>query len=78
MLTCGRQATWLIPYLAGLAVISWLGSFGGGLGVLTFGWDLLCLALLSLAVMAMAVAVRLPDAAVQVYLAQEQALDTEA
>jgi amino acid transporter len=29
-------ATWLVPWLGGLAIISWLGSFGGGRGYITF------------------------------------------
>lgn len=70
-----RPASWLVPYLAGLALISWLGGFGGGIGVLTFGWDLLCLALLGLVVIWMALAVRLPDRAVREYIAEETTLE---
>ena len=36
-----KAGLWLIPYLLGLAVISYLGSFGGGIGVLPFGIDFL-------------------------------------
>jgi amino acid transporter len=39
---------WMIVYFAGLAVISYLGSFGGGLGILPFGYDLLVVAVWSL------------------------------
>lgn len=42
-----REAIWLVPFLGSLALISWLGNFGG-LGVLPFGWDLLLLAVVSL------------------------------
>ena len=35
-----RSALWLLPYCAGLALISWLGSFGG-IGVLKDGMDVL-------------------------------------
>lgn len=34
-----RSAVWLLPYAAGVGLISWLGSFGG-IGVLSGGWDL--------------------------------------
>jgi amino acid transporter len=68
-----RSAVWLWPYLAGMATISYLSSFDTGtpssiplLGlhgprdVLTFGWDMLAVALLSLAVYALAIRSRLP------------------
>src|SRR5438046_720299 len=68
-----RSAVWLWPYLVGMATISYLSSFDTGtpssiplLGlhgprnVLTFGWDMLAVALLSLAVYALAIRSRLP------------------
>jgi amino acid transporter len=68
-----RNAMWLWPYLFGMAAISYLGSFDTGapssiplLGLegprdtLTFGWDVLAVALLSLAVYAVAIRTRLP------------------
>lgn len=30
-------ASWVVPWLIGLAAISWLGAYGGGLGYITFG-----------------------------------------
>jgi len=36
-----RRALWLLPYLGGIALLSWLGNFGGGQGVIPFGWDLM-------------------------------------
>ncbi|MCP4306675.1 MAG: amino acid permease, partial [bacterium] len=57
-----RPALWLVPYLAGLALVSWLGGFGGGLGILPFGWSTLLCAGLGLAAFAVAVRSRLePD-----------------
>jgi len=48
----GRQlkgAWWLIFYLFALAIVSWLGSTEfGGLGYLTFGWDLAVVAVIGL------------------------------
>jgi amino acid transporter len=68
-----RSAVWLWPYLLGMGAISYLSSFDTGtpssiplLGlhgprnVLTFGWDVLAVALLSLAVYAFAIRSRLP------------------
>ncbi|GHJ35622.1 APC family permease [Streptomyces sp. TS71-3] len=31
-------ATWVLPWLAGLVAISWLGDYDGGTGVIGFGW----------------------------------------
>src|SRR5881392_614354 len=68
-----RRAVWLWPYLLGMGAISYFSSFDTGtpssiplLGlhgprnVLTFGWDALAVALLSLAVYAFAIRRRLP------------------
>ena len=70
-----RSAVWLWPYLLGMGAISYLSSFDTGtpssiplLGLhgprneLTFGWDVLAVALLSLAVYALAIRSRLPAA----------------
>ena len=68
-----RSADWLWPYLFGMAVISYLGSFDtrmpssipligfkGPRNVLTFGWDILAVALLSVAIYAFAIRRPLP------------------
>ncbi len=68
-----RSADWLWPYLLGMAVISYLGSFDtrtpssipligleGPRNVLTFGWDILAVAVLSVAIFAFAIRRRLP------------------
>jgi amino acid transporter len=68
-----RSAVWFWPYLVGMAAISYLGSFDtqtpssipllglhGPRNELTFGWDILAVALLSLAVYAFAIRSRLP------------------
>lgn len=38
---------WVAPYLGGLALISWLGHYGGGRALLPVGVDYLCLLLLT-------------------------------
>ena len=68
-----RGATWLWPYLVGMGAISYLSSFDtktpssvplvglhGPRNELTFGWDILAVAFLSLAVYAFAIRIRLP------------------
>jgi hypothetical protein len=68
-----RSAWWLGPYLLGMATISYLGSFDtrtpssipllgleGPRNTLTFGWDVLAVAVLSLAVYGLAIRTRLP------------------
>jgi amino acid transporter len=57
-------AIWLWPYLVGMAVISFLGQFGGGRNVIPFYWDLVCVAAWSLVVYDGAMALRLPAATV--------------
>jgi amino acid transporter len=39
-----KRGFWLIPYLLGTAIISYLGSFGGGKNIIHFGWDFLIIA----------------------------------
>ena len=70
-----RSAAWLWPYLLGMAVISYYSSFDtntpssipllglrGPRNELTFGWDILAVALLSVVVYALAIRCRLPAA----------------
>lgn len=47
---------WLIPYFSGLSIISFLGSFGGGKSILSFGADFLAVALLTITVFYLALA----------------------
>ncbi len=77
-------AVWVVPYLVGMGVISYLGSFGeggiiggigpfktvlvGGKGHLHFGWDFLVVGLFSLAIYYLAMARRLPAAQVDEYV----------
>ncbi|PRD44780.1 amino acid permease [Phyllobacterium phragmitis] len=54
-----REATWLVPYFAGIGIFSYLGTFGGK-GILPFGWDIAAITVFSLAVFVLAIACRLP------------------
>jgi amino acid transporter len=75
------SAVWLWPYLVGMTVISYLSSFDtatpssipligvhGPRNVLTFGWDVLTVALFSVAVYAYAIRQRLPQQAALDYV----------
>lgn len=56
-----RSASWLWPYLAGMAIISYLGAFDGQ-KIIPFGWDILVMVVFSLAIYAFAISVSLhPD-----------------
>lgn len=50
---------WLVPYLLGLFVISYLGSYGGGKNILPFGWDFLVIGLFSVGIFYLAIYCRL-------------------
>jgi amino acid transporter len=50
-----RVSWWLLPYLAGMALISWCGTFGNGLGYLHFGMDFAVVALFSAVIFYLAV-----------------------
>jgi amino acid transporter len=74
------NATWIAPYIIGLAVISYLSSFdtstkGAPFGVLSgptntlhFGWDVLVMAIFSVVIYFLAMRQRLPNDTVQVYI----------
>jgi amino acid transporter len=75
------SGAWLWPYLVGMAVISYLSSFdtstpselpliglNGPKNVLTFGWDVLVVAVFSLLIYALAMRVRLPDNRTHAYV----------
>lgn len=52
-----RTAYWLVPYLGGIILFSYLGSFGGQ-NIIPFGWDFLAIAGFSFAIFHMAVKTR--------------------
>lgn len=53
-----KAALWVVPYLSGLILISYLGSFGGK-HILTFGWDFLVIAIFSVIIFYLAIYARL-------------------
>ena len=54
-----KSIGWVIPYLCGLIIISYLGAFGGK-NMIPFGWDFLVIALFSVAILYTAVQCRIP------------------
>ncbi len=49
-----KSAMWVLPYLFGLVVISYLGSFGGT-NLIPFGWDFLVIAIFSIVILQIAI-----------------------
>ena len=68
-------ATWLLPWLGGLALISYLGDYGGR-GVIGFGWAIPILFVFSVAIYAIALNVRLAPAEVERHV-EEALLESE-
>ncbi len=63
-----RHSLWIIPHFTGLLIISYWGGFGGGLNKIGFGYDFLCIALLTLFSLVLALKSRLPVAQCQARL----------
>lgn len=49
-----RSILWIVPYLGGLTLISYLGAFGGK-NIIPFGWDFLVIAIFSIIILYLAV-----------------------
>ena len=45
-----KSGLWLFPYYVGLGIISYLGTFGEGKNIISFGWDFLIIFLFSLGI----------------------------
>ena len=52
-----KSAFWIVPYLLGLILISYLGNFGGK-GMIAFGWDFLVIGIFSFVILSLAVHTR--------------------
>lgn len=73
-----REGAWILIWFTGLAVISWLGSYGGGLGVL--GGPASTVAIITLTVIAYAVgqAIRLTTSEVEANIERQRIADENA
>lgn len=60
-----RAAQWLPAYLVGMGLISWQGGFGGGAGRIALWWDILLIAVFSLAIYYWARATASPAAEIE-------------
>ena len=49
------QSMWIVLYFLGIGLLSYLSSFGGGTGLMPFGWDFVWVALFSIIVFFIAV-----------------------
>lgn len=49
-----KSSIWLVPYLCGMVLISYLGSFGGR-NIIPFGWDFVVIAIFSLVIFYLAI-----------------------
>ncbi|MBP0458161.1 APC family permease [Streptomyces bomunensis] len=56
--------TWVVPWLVGLAIISWVGDYDGGLGYIGLGWGFVVNLALAAIVYFLALRVPLPQARV--------------
>ncbi len=71
-----RSGAWMLLWLGGLALVSWLGSYpdpaqhAGNLGLFSFGWAIVVLGAFSGFVMWVAMRLRLPDERVMAHLGQ--------
>jgi amino acid transporter len=52
-----KSVLWIVPYLAGLTLISYFGAFGG-LNVIPFAWDFLVIGIFSIVILYLAVLAR--------------------
>jgi amino acid transporter len=73
-----RSGSWVWPWLAGLAIISWIGNYGGGLNVLSFGTGFVATFVLSLVVFAWGVKVRLRNGAMVQHIERSRYDEPEA
>jgi amino acid transporter len=66
-----RAGYWLLPYLGGLTLISFVGAKDfGGRGVFPFGWDALVVAVFGVAIYVLALTLRLPAENVKRYMTE--------
>ena len=65
-----RAATWVWIYFIGLIILSYLGSFGHGLGIIPFGWDFLVIGIFCIVVVKLSMHFTLPSHQTKLYVYQ--------
>ncbi len=74
-----KAAQWLLPYLLGIGVITYLGSFGPmAKPTVPFGWDMALVAVFSIAIYYWAMAVALPTERIQSMIDEVVVVEEEA
>ncbi|MGF1739910.1 APC family permease [Vibrio profundum] len=63
-----KESTWMWPYFIGLSLLSYLGNFGGGKGIMPFGVDFVVIGIFCAIIMTLAMRFRLPDDSTQHYV----------
>ncbi|WP_100623489.1 APC family permease [Candidatus Coxiella mudrowiae] len=63
-----RASIWVWPYFLGVALISYLGNFGGGKGIITFGWDFVVIGVFCIFTFWLAIKFKLPSELTQRFL----------
>jgi hypothetical protein len=72
-----RAGAWVLPWLAGLTALSYYGDYGGGRGVIGFGLAIPVVLVFSVAIYALAYALRLDPASVRRHV-EESMRESEA
>ena len=65
-----KTSIWIWPYFIGLTLLSYIGNFGGGRGILVFGWDFAIIALFCIIIIWLALSFRLPKKRTLMYIRQ--------
>ncbi|CAL7959252.1 Amino acid permease [Gammaproteobacteria bacterium] len=68
-----RASIWLLVYFSGLSLISYLGSFGGGLSIISFGIDFIMLGIFSIFVIYLSLEFMLSPEKTRAYIKELQA-----
>jgi len=63
-----RSSIWIWPYFIGMSLLSYLGSFGGGLDIIPFGWDFLTIGVFCIGIIYLSQKYKLPAQRTQHYL----------
>ncbi len=63
-----RASIWIWPYIGGLTLISYFGSIGTGRNILTFGYDLIVIAVFCIFILMLAKYFKLPAKTTQKYI----------
>lgn len=63
-----RESIWIWPYFIGITIISYYGNFGGGQGLIPFGWDFIIIALFCVFTLWLSQKYKLPASQTQAFL----------